>query len=73
MRGKTKAAMLEGDVDCPDLVKFSVYDTNPVHFPPMEADNLVCNINEKEIYYKETKKNVSIQFYCTELKFFYNN
>jgi hypothetical protein len=32
VRGKTKAAVLEGDPDCTDLVAFSVYDTKPVHF-----------------------------------------
>ena len=32
MRGKTKAAVLEGVFECPDLVAFSVYDTKPVHF-----------------------------------------
>ena len=32
MRGKKKADVLEGDVECPDIVEFSVYDTNMVHF-----------------------------------------
>ena len=32
MRGKTKAAVLEGGVECPDIVAFSVYDTNSVLF-----------------------------------------
>jgi hypothetical protein len=30
--GATKAAVLEGDPECRDLVAFSVYDTKPVHF-----------------------------------------
>ena len=29
MRGETTAAVLEGGVACPDLVEFSVYETNP--------------------------------------------
>ena len=32
MREETKDAVLEGVVDCPDLVYFSVYDTNIVLF-----------------------------------------
>jgi hypothetical protein len=32
VRGRTKAAVLEGDPDCTDLVIFSVYDTKLVHF-----------------------------------------
>ena len=70
MRGKTKAAALEGGVKCTDLVVFSVYDTKPFHFLFMAADKLVWNINKKDIYDKETKKQVSIQFYHTELHFF---
>ena len=37
MRVKTKAAVLEGGVEFPDLVAFSVYDTNPVNFLSMVA------------------------------------
>ena len=68
MREKTKDSVLEGGVECPDIVEFSVYDTKPVHFLSMAAEKLVWNINEKEIYYKATKKKVSIQFYRTDLK-----
>ncbi len=40
VRGTTKAAVLEGDPDCPQLVAFSVYDTKPVHFLSMAATSL---------------------------------
>ena len=50
VRGETKAVVLDGGVKCPDLVTFSVYETKTVHFLFMLADNLVCNINKKEIY-----------------------
>ena len=39
----------------------------------MEAEKLVWNINEKDIYDKATKIKVKLQFYLTELQFFYNN
>ena len=54
MRRKKKADVLEGDVECPDLVEFSVYDNKTVLFLSMEADKLVCNINVKEINENET-------------------
>ena len=41
MRGKTKAAALEGDVEYPDVVAFSVYDTNKFHFLSMADEKLV--------------------------------
>ena len=41
MRGETTAAVLEGSVACPDLVEFSVYETNPDLFFSMAADKLV--------------------------------
>ena len=68
MRRKRKDAVLEGGVDCPGLVEFSVYDTSPVHFLSMEAEKLVRN-NEKDIRYKTTKEKAKLQFYLTELVF----
>ncbi len=32
VRGTTKAAVLEGDSEYPDIMAFSVYDTKPVNF-----------------------------------------
>jgi hypothetical protein len=40
VRGTTKAAVLEGDPECRDLVAFSVYDTKPVHFLSMACTDL---------------------------------
>ena len=65
--------MLEGGVECPDIVALIVYDTNPVHFLSMADEKLVWNINKKEIYDKANKKKVKLKFYRTELQFFYKN
>ena len=54
------------------FVAFSVSDTNPVRVLSKAAENLVCNINEKEMYDKSTKKKASIQFYRTDLQNVYN-
>ena len=56
MRGDTKAAVLEGGVECTDIVAFSVYDTKPVHFLSMAAEKLAWNINAKKIYYKANEE-----------------
>ena len=45
MRGEKKAAVLEGGVECPDLVEFSLYDAKPVNFLSMVDEKLVWNIN----------------------------
>ena len=70
MRGKTNTDVFEGGVEFTYILAFSVYDTKTVNFLSLAAEKLVCNINEKEIYDKATKKKLSIQFYCTELQFF---
>ena len=46
MRWKTNAAVLEGGVEFPNLVAFSVYDIKPVHFLSMLAEKLMWNINK---------------------------
>ncbi len=40
VRGRTKAAVLEGAPECKDLVAFSVYETKPVHFLSTACTNL---------------------------------
>ena len=47
MRGETKSALLEGGVECPDIVFFSVYDTKLVYFLSMEDEKSVWNSNKK--------------------------
>ena len=63
------AVLLEGGVECPDRVTFSEYDTKTVEFLSTSAEKLLWNINEKEIYEKATRKNVNLQFYCTDMQF----
>ena len=49
VRGTVKAAVLEGDPNCPNLVASSVYDAKPVHYLSMVSN---------EIKWTEIKKNV---------------
>ena len=56
MRRDTKAAVLEGGAECPDLVVFSVYDTNPVNLLSMVAEIFLCNINERISMTRQQRK-----------------
>ena len=47
VRGNVKAALLEGDDACPNLVACSIYDTNPVHYLSMVCDTLKWVVMEK--------------------------
>ena len=39
-RGTFKAAVLEGDPGCPNIIAYSVYDTNPVHYLSMVYESI---------------------------------
>jgi hypothetical protein len=47
VRGTVKAAVLIGDVDCPNVVATSVYDTKPVHFLPYVCKSIKWIIKER--------------------------
>ena len=50
VRGTTKAAVLEGDDNCPGLlVAISVYDNRPVHFLSMAAESLKWIEKERNV------------------------
>ncbi len=56
MRGQTKAAVLEGDKECPNLVTFSVHDTKPVHFLSMSCTELKWIEKVKIVFDKKEEK-----------------
>jgi hypothetical protein len=58
VRGRTRAAVLEGDPDCADLVAFSVYDTKSVHFLSTVCTSLCWKEKTKWIYDKDAGINV---------------
>ena len=49
VRGTVKAAVLEGDPSCPNLVATSVYDSKLVHMLSMTCQELKWNRQEKPI------------------------
>ncbi len=50
IRGMTKAAVLENDPECPNVVAFSVYDTKPVHFLTTCAEHLRWIEKSKNVF-----------------------
>jgi len=62
VRGLTKAAVLEGDKLCPNLVAFSVYNTKPVHFLSMSCTSLKWVERVKLVFDRKTEKRVQMRF-----------
>ena len=62
VRGTTKAAVLKGDPDCPDLIATSVYDTKPVHYLSMACEQLKWVVCQKMVYNVDTGAKECLQF-----------
>lgn len=73
VRGLTKAAVLQGDAACPNLVAFSVYDTKPVHFLSMSCTELKWVEKEKVVFDKKEEKRVKMRFLRCSINDDYNN
>ena len=58
VRRNTKAAVLEGDPECPNLVAISVYDTKPVNILSMACTNLEWVEKQKKVWNKEAGRTV---------------
>lgn len=54
VRGTVKAAVLEGDPGCPNLIATSVYDTKPVHYLSMISEEISWQVEEKKVYNVDT-------------------
>ena len=55
VRGTVKAAVLEGDDDCPSLVCTSVYDTKPVHFMSTICDSIKWITKKRRVFNVSTQ------------------
>ena len=54
--GTVKAAVLEGDPVCPNIVASSMYDTKPVHYLSMVSKSIQLVEKEKMVYNVDTGK-----------------
>ncbi len=68
LRGKTKAAVLEGDPDCKDLVAFGVYDTKPVHFLSTAYTLLSWKEKYKRVFDGDAGINITLKFIRTDMQ-----
>jgi hypothetical protein len=57
-----KAAVLEGEESCPNLVVFIVYDTKPVLFLSVSCTSLKWVEKVKLVFDKKTEKHIQMMF-----------
>ena len=62
VRGTAKAAVLKGDVDCPNLIAASVYDTKPVHYLSMISKNIQWVEKATKVYNVDTNEVEELKF-----------
>jgi hypothetical protein len=67
-----KAAVLRGDSDCSDLVAVSIYDSKPVYFLTMAAEEIKWVECQKKVYCRETGKMESMKFLRVNINTDYN-
>ena len=61
-RGTVKAAVLEGDLGCPNIIASSVYDTNTVHCLSMVSKSIQWVQKEKMVYNVDNGKVEALKF-----------
>jgi len=57
-----KAAILEGDLDRPNLIATSVYDTKPVHYLSMVSKKIEWIAKQHLVYNMETGRREVLRF-----------
>ncbi len=70
--GTIKAAVLEGDTECPNIVAFSVYDTKPVNFLSTACTSLQWKEKTKKVYDKEAGIKILMKFLRPQITDEYN-
>ena len=73
VRGTTKAAVLEGDSECPDVVAFSVYDTKPVNFLSTACTSLHWKEKTKKVFSKDAGVMILMRFLRPNITDDYNH
>ena len=61
-RGTLKAAMLQGDPNCPDLVAMSVYDSKPVHFISMSCESIKWIEKKRQVWNQAEREMQDISY-----------
>lgn len=71
-RGTVKAAVLEGDNSCPNLVAVSVYDTKPVHFLSMSCKSIQWIEKERSVHVSSLDSSQKMKFLRLNINDTYN-
>ena len=72
VQGTTKAAVIEGDNEYPNIVAFSVYDTKPVKFLSTACTSLLWKEKTKKIFDKDAGIKILLIFLCPQVMDEYN-
>lgn len=73
IRNRTKAAVLRGDPDCPDLVCCSVYDQGPVHMMSTVAETIEWDQKSRRVWSSALGSKVTMKYLRLNLIDIYNN
>ena len=63
---------MKGDATCPDVLAFSLYDTNPVHIISTVDNNFKCTPTKNKFYIKTEKNTVDMKFHPLNIIHMYN-
>jgi len=72
-RGTVKAAVLENDPKCPQLVSLSIYDNKPVHFISMIAESISWKENTRKVWNKHVRKMQEMKYLRVNVNDDYNH
>jgi hypothetical protein len=61
-RGESKCAILKEDLNCPDLIACSVYDTKPVHMLSTIAKTVDWTIMQRKVYSAGSNSMVTLKY-----------
>ena len=70
--GTLKAAVLNGDDECPALIACSVYDSKPVHFLSTAAKEIKWLTKDRKVYDYCVEDRVDMKFLRTNMQEMYN-
>ena len=73
VRGTVKAAVLEGDLDVPNLVAVSYYDQKPVYFLSTICESIQWVQCQKQVYCSETQQLETLKFLQLNVNNDYNH
>jgi hypothetical protein len=73
IRNRTKAAVLRGDLDCPDLIYCSVYDQGPVHMMSTVAETIEWDQKSRKVWSSVLSSKVTMKYLRLNLIDIYNN